>query len=75
MVTKLAVICTKQNNGTYFANCPDIKNCFTQSDTYETAIENLKELITLTIQEMNDDKKEYITCFQNRIYSELEVVV
>jgi len=75
MITKLAVICTKQNNGTYFAMCPEIKNCFTQAGTYEEAINNLKELTTLTIKDMSDDEKEYITCFENRIFSELEIVV
>jgi len=75
MVTKLAVICTKQNNGTYFAMCPEVKNCYTQANTYEEAITNLKELTELTIQEMSDDEKEYISRFQNRILSELEVVV
>jgi len=75
MVTKLAVICTRQNNGTYFAMCPEINNCFTQADTYEEAINNLRELTELTIQEMSEDEKEYILCFQNRIFSELEVMV
>ena len=37
MIAKLSMICSKQNNGAYFAMCPEIKGCFTQGDTYEEA--------------------------------------
>ncbi|MCL2602869.1 MAG: type II toxin-antitoxin system HicB family antitoxin [Defluviitaleaceae bacterium] len=75
MKTKLAVICKKQNNGSYFAMCPEISSCFTQADTYEDAINNLKELTELTLQEMDDDDKEFIINSQDRIYMELEVAI
>jgi len=38
MTAKLSIICSKQDNDTYFAVCPEIKGCFTQGDTYEEAL-------------------------------------
>jgi len=35
MTLKLSVICKKQNNGSYFAQCPELRGCFTQGDTYK----------------------------------------
>ena len=51
MVAKLSVICSKQSNDSYFAVCPEIKGCFTQGDTYEEAVSNLRELVEITIKE------------------------
>ena len=75
MRTKLAIICSRQENGAYFALCPDIKSCFTQADTYEDAVENLKALIVDMIQDMNEEEKAFITYPQSRIFSELEVAI
>jgi predicted RNase H-like HicB family nuclease len=75
MKTNLAVICTKQSNGTYFAICPEVKGCFTQANTYEEAITNLRELTEQTLLEMQNDEKDTIINFQNRIFTELEVAI
>lgn len=54
MVAKLSVMCQKQSNGSYYAICPELKECYTQGDTYEEALNNLKELAALSIQEKFD---------------------
>jgi predicted RNase H-like HicB family nuclease len=75
-MAKLSMICTKQNNGTYFAVCPEVKGCFTQGDTYEQAYNNLLDLVKITIhEEMTDDEKEYISQTKSVIFSEFEVAV
>ena len=74
MIAKLSMICTKQDNDTYFAVCPEIKGCFTQGDTYEEAFDNLKELVSITInEELGDEDKQHIARARTKIYSEFEV--
>ena len=76
MIAKLSMICSVQNNGTYFAVCPELKGCFTQGDTYEEAYTNLKELVDITIrEELSEEDVEEILLSKTKIFSELEVAV
>ena len=76
MTAKVSMICSVQNNGTYFAICPEIKGCFTQGDTYEEAYTNLKELIDITIkEELAEEDIEEILLSKTKIFSELEIAV
>ena len=76
MTARLSVICSKQNNGTYFAVCPEIKGCFTQGDTYEEAFSNLRELVEITIKEdLTEEERQNILQTTAKIYSELEIAV
>jgi len=75
-MAKLSMICTKQNNGSYFALCPDVKGCFTQGDTYEQACENLLDLVSATIkEELSDDEKAFISQTKSVIFSEFEIAI
>ena len=76
MTAKLSMICTKQDNGAYFAICPEISACFTQGDTYEDAVSNLKELVEITIKEelATKDLQELLLS-KSKIYSEFEISV
>ena len=70
------MICSKQDNETYFAICPEIKSCFTQGDTYEEAFSNLRELVEVSIKEELAEKElEQILLSKNKIFSEFEVMV
>ena len=76
MTVKLSMICSKQDNNTYFAICPEIKGCFTQGDTYEDAFANLRELVEISIKEELAEKElEEILLSKNKIFSEFEVMV
>ena len=76
MTAKLSVVCSVQNNGTYFAICPEVKGCFTQADTYEEAYRNLKELVDITIkEELAEEEIEEIMLSKTKIFSELEIAV
>ena len=46
----VSVIVEKDKNG-YFAFSPDLKGCYTQGDTYEEVIENIKDAIRLHIED------------------------
>ena len=76
MTVKLSMICSKQANGSYFAICPEIKGCFTQGDSYEEAVANIKELVEVTVKE--DLSKEEISdrlFSESKIFSEFEIVI
>ena len=76
MIAKLSMICSKQNNGAYFAFCPEIKGCFTQGDTYEEAFTNLKELAEITVkEELSEEELQEILLSKAKIFSELEIAV
>lgn len=76
MVIKLSVVCKKQSNGSYFAICPDLKSCYTQGDTYEQALENLKELANINIKEEKDETlKTELIAEKINIFSEITINV
>jgi len=69
------MICSKEENGSYVALCPELRGCFTQGDTYEDAVANLKDLVTSTIEDLDADEMENIPSWGDKIFSEFEVVV
>jgi predicted RNase H-like HicB family nuclease len=76
MFARLSIICTPQSNGSYFAMCPELKGCFTQGDTYEEAVAQLKELVEITVrEELAADEIAEILSAKAKIFSEFEVKV
>jgi len=49
-VYRLSVVIEKDEDG-YFAYCPQLQGCYTQGDTYEEVIENIKDAIKLHIED------------------------
>lgn len=41
----------------YFAMCPALEGCYSQGDTYEEALENIKDAIRLVLQDMEEYKE------------------
>ena len=76
MKAKLSMLCSKQENGSYYAVCPEIKGCYTQGDTYEEACANLRELVEVTIdEELSAEEKEDISRTEAIIFTEFEVAI
>ena len=75
MTAKLSMICSKQSNGSYFAICPEVKGCFTQGDTYEEAVSNLKELTELTVKELPEDDIKDFLLSESKIFLEFLITV
>mgnify|MGYP001038802192 CR=1 FL=1 len=46
----LPVVIEKDADG-YFAYCPQLQGCYTQGDTYEEALENIRDAIRLHIED------------------------
>ena len=54
----LDVVIEKDKNG-YFAYCPLIQGCYTQGETYEEALENIKDAIKLHLEEIGASKQKF----------------
>ena len=46
----MPVVIEKDADG-YFAQCLSLQGCYTQGDTYEEALTNIKDAITLHVQD------------------------
>lgn len=42
----------------YFVSCPTLQGCYSQGDTYEEAVENIKDAIRLHIEDRLADGEE-----------------
>ncbi|OGN06965.1 MAG: hypothetical protein A2750_02720 [Candidatus Yanofskybacteria bacterium RIFCSPHIGHO2_01_FULL_45_42] len=51
------IIIEKDDDG-YFASCPELQGCYSQGDTYEEAIENIRDAINLHLQDRIAEKEE-----------------
>lgn len=49
-IYKFSVIIEKDSDG-YFASCPDLQGCYTQGDTYEEVLDNIRDAIRLHIED------------------------
>jgi predicted RNase H-like HicB family nuclease len=47
---KFSVIIEKDIDG-YFAFCPELQGCYTQDDTYEEVLGNIKDAIRLHVED------------------------
>jgi predicted RNase H-like HicB family nuclease len=54
------VIIEKDENGTYVAEVPDLRGCYTQGDSVEDVMKNIKEVIEMCLEEQNVTPNEFI---------------
>jgi predicted RNase H-like HicB family nuclease len=54
---KFSVVTEKDSEG-YFAFCPELQGCYTQGDTYEEILENIKDAIRLHIEDRIENGEE-----------------
>lgn len=47
---RFSVIIEKDKDG-YFASCSELQGCYTQGETYEETIENIKDMISLHVED------------------------
>ena len=51
------VIVEQDEAGYYVAECPALQACYTQGKTYEEVMENIKDVITLCLEDLKARKK------------------
>ena len=54
---RFSVIVEKDKDG-YFAFCPELQGCYTQGDTYEEVLANIKDAIYLHVEDRVEGKEE-----------------
>lgn len=47
---RFTAVVEKDQDG-YYVFCPELQGCYTQGDTYEEAVENIRECIRLHIED------------------------
>ena len=52
-----SVIVEKDNDG-YFASCNELQGCYTDGETYEEVIENIKDAISLHVKDRIESGEE-----------------
>ena len=72
----LQVIIEQDEDGVFIAECPALQGCYAQGKTYEEAIENIKDVITMCIEELKEGRKKINLKYPEVIgIKSLEVVV
>lgn len=51
------VIVEQDEAGWYVVECPALKACYTQGKTYEEALENIKDVIVMCLEELKASGK------------------
>lgn len=51
------VLVEQDEAGLYVAECPALKACYTQGRTYEEAVENIKDVIAVCLEELRVNRQ------------------
>jgi predicted RNase H-like HicB family nuclease len=70
---RFSIVIEKDEEG-YFAFCPELQGCYTQGDTYEEVLENIKDAIRLHVNDCLDNGEE-VPQAQSVSLTSLEVAV
>jgi len=55
---RVSVVIEKDADG-YFAFCPELQGCYTQGETYEEILDNIKDAIRLHIQDRIESGEDF----------------
>ena len=51
------VLVEQDEDGKYIVSCPSLEGCYTQGDTFEEAIKNIKDVVQMCLQELAKKRK------------------
>ncbi len=58
MIYKFKIIIERDEDGMFIATCPSLQGCYSQGETLEEVIENIKDAIKLHIEARKDVGEE-----------------
>ncbi len=58
MIYKFKIIIERDEDGIFIATCPSLQGCYSQGETLEEVIENIKDAIKLHIEARKDVGEE-----------------
>jgi len=70
---RFSVVIEKDADG-YFAFCPELQGCYTQGESYEEALENIKDAIRLHLEDKIESGED-IPDIESISLTSLEVAV
>ena len=68
---QLPVILEQDEDGYFIVSCPLFKGCHSYGETIEEAMENIKEVIEMCLEELDEEEKQKLNRFVGLL--ELEV--
>jgi predicted RNase H-like HicB family nuclease len=54
---QLQVVIEVDEDSTYVAWCPALQACYSQGDTFEKAMEHIRDVIAMCLRELQEEKK------------------
>jgi len=60
---RVQVIIEQDEDGMYVADVPALAGCHTQGKTFEEALENIREVIRMCVQELREEGKPVVAHF------------
>ena len=54
---EVQVVIELDEDGKYVAWCPALEACYTQGDTFEEAMENIRDVVSMCLEELKGSKK------------------
>jgi predicted RNase H-like HicB family nuclease len=64
---RLPLIIEKEEDGFYVVECPVLEGCYTQGKTIDEALQNIREVIEIALEEK--ENKEIIDDYQSKEFS------
>jgi predicted RNase H-like HicB family nuclease len=52
------VVIEVDEDGKYVAWCPALQACYTQGDSFEEAMQNIRDVIAICLEELKEENKE-----------------
>ena len=56
-IRRLQVIVEIDEDGKYVASCPALQGCYSQGDSFEEALLNVRDVIRMCLEELRDENK------------------
>jgi len=71
----LPIIVEKDEDGFYVVECPLLKGCYTQGETLDEALKNIREVIEMCLEEESEDEVSDIAHIQEFSFHTVAVEV
>jgi len=55
---KLQIIVEIDEDGKYVASCPALQGCYSQGDTFEEALNNVRDVVEMCLDELRVEERE-----------------
>ena len=55
----IQVLIEQDEDGRFISSCPSLEGCYSQGDSFEEAIANIRDVIEMCIKELEEEKKPF----------------